>query len=186
MDAPPAGRLVQVVDYNSEWSDLFGELRDRIGSSLRDVALAIEHVGSTAVVGLAAKPVIDLDVVIRSKSDLPLAVTRLARLSYKHRGNLGIEDRDAFSIEDNHPPHNLYVCPLGSIALLNHIVLRDHLRANPCDVTKYSSLKKELAKRYPFDIYRYIEGKTEFILSILAQHDFCADLLHSIRNANER
>jgi GrpB-like predicted nucleotidyltransferase (UPF0157 family) len=180
-----ARRVVEVVDYNPAWPDHFRELRDLLWPSVCDVAVGIEHVGSTAVVGLAAKPIIDLDVVIPSQVDLPLIVTRLARLGYEHRGNLGIEDREAFWTSDDRPPHNLYVCSLGSVALRNHLALRDHLRASPSDVLTYSDLKKDLAQRYAFDIDRYIQGKTDFILSILAQYGFSADLLQSIRNAND-
>ena len=171
--------LVQVVEYNLEWPDHFCHLRDRIWPSVSDIAVAIEHVGSTAVAGLAAKPVIDLDIVIPSRSDV------LRRLGYEHRGNLGIEDRDAFWTSGNQPAHNLYVCPQGSIALRNHIALRDHLRVHPSDVVAYSTLKKQLANQAR-DIHCYMRGKTDFILSILAQRGFSADRLDSIRRANQK
>src|SRR6516165_7942438 len=85
---------VQVVDYDPDWPRIFSQLKDQIWPSLRYVALAIEHVGSTSVPGLAAKPVIDIDIVIASRTDLPLLIQRLGALGYQHRGNLGIEDRD--------------------------------------------------------------------------------------------
>lgn len=72
MNMPTTGALVQVVEYNLEWPDHFLQLRDRIWPFVRDIAVAIEHVGSTAVGGLAAKPIIDLDIVIPSRSDLAL------------------------------------------------------------------------------------------------------------------
>jgi GrpB-like predicted nucleotidyltransferase (UPF0157 family) len=113
-------------------------------------------------------------------------VTQLGRVGYEYRGDLGIEDREAFWTQKNQPAHHLYVCPQDSIALPNHIALRDHLRAHPSDVVTYSSLKKKLAERYACQIDRYVAGKTEFILSIFAQYDFCADRLGSIRQANQR
>ena len=185
MQPPSTSGRVQLVEYNPEWPDHFSQLRDRIWPSVRDIAVVIEHVGSTAVAGLVAKPIIDLDVVIHSRSDVSLVVTRLGGLGYAHLGNLGIEDREAFWISENQPAHNLYVCPQDSIALRNHIALRDHLRAHPSDVVIYSNLKKHLAERYPRDIAGYVEGKTDFILSILAQHGFSADRLDSIRHANQ-
>ena len=185
MNQPITRRPIQVVEYNPEWPNHFRQLRDRIWPSVSDIAVAIEHVGSTAVPGLAAKPIIDLDVVIPSRSAVPLMVKRLGRLGYEYRGDLGIEDREAFWSPENQPAHHLYVCPQDSIALRNHIALRDHLRAHPWDVLTYSSLKKQLAERYSREIDRYIEGKTEFILSILAQYDFGADRLDSIRRANQ-
>ncbi len=184
---PPITRgIVQVVDHNQEWPDQFSRLRDRIWPFVRDIAVALEHVGSTAVPGLAAKPVIDLDIVIPSRREVPLMVMRLGRLGYEHRGNLGIEDREAFSMPENQPAHNLYVCPRDSVALRNHIALRDHLRAHPSDVVAYSSLKKQLAERFAHDINRYVEGKTDFILSILSQYGFSAASLDSIRRANQK
>lgn len=85
---------------------------------------------------------------------------------------------------ENQSAHNLYVCPRDSVALRNHVTLRDHLRVHPRDVVAYSSLKKQLAARFPDDIRRYVEGKTDFILSILAQYGFTSDSLDSIRHAN--
>jgi GrpB-like predicted nucleotidyltransferase (UPF0157 family) len=177
--------IVQVVDYNPEWPDRFCRIRDGIWPSVRDVAVTVEHVGSTAVPGLAAKPIIDLDIVISSRSDAPLIAMRLARLGYVHCGNLGIEDREAFRTPENQPAHHLYVCSCESTALRNHIALRDHLRAHRSDVVAYSNLKKQLAARFARDIDRYVEGKTDFILSILAQYGFSADHLDSIRRANQ-
>ncbi|MEP7362129.1 MAG: GrpB family protein [Acidobacteriota bacterium] len=184
MDRPAVRSFVEVVEYNPEWPDHFDELRDRIWPAVRDVAAAIEHVGSTAVAGMAAKPVIDLDIVIPSRAELAVVITRLAGLGYEHRGNLEIEDREAFQTLRNQPPHNLYVCPRESIALRNHLALRDHLRGHPEDVLAYSNLKKELAVLFSHDIDRYVEGKTEFILAILAQQGFSTDRLEAIRRAN--
>lgn len=185
MNPPHTRAPIQVVEYDPEWPDQFLQLRDRIWPFVRDAALAIEHVGSTAVPGLAAKPVIDLDVVIPLRCDLPLVVTRLGQLGYEHQGDLGIENREAFRTPENQPPHNLYVCPRESIALRNHIALRDHLRLHPLDVAAYSCLKMELVRQCGSDIGRYVAGKTGFILSILAQYEFPPDCLESIRRANQ-
>jgi GrpB-like predicted nucleotidyltransferase (UPF0157 family) len=99
------------------------------------------------VPGLAAKPIIDLDVVIPSRRDLPMAVTQLGRLGYEHRGDLGIKGRDAFRTPETEAAQRLYVCPQDSLALRNHITLRDHLRPHSADVVAYSILKKQLAER---------------------------------------
>ena len=171
MNPSTSRRLIQVMDYNPEWPGHFAEVRDKVWPCVRDIAIRIEHVGSTAVVGLAAKPIIDLDVVIPRRSDLPFVVARLGGLGYQHRGDLGILDREAFRAPENHPAHHLYVCSQDSLALRNHIVFRDHLRAHPADAAAYSMLKKQLAEVCGGDIDRYVEGKTDFILSILAQYD---------------
>ena len=90
-------RIVLVVDYDPAWPDMFEVLRRPVWAGVRDVAVSVEHVGSTAVPGLAAKPIIDMDVVVVSSASIPEAIERLATLGYEHRGNLGIEDREAFT-----------------------------------------------------------------------------------------
>ena len=77
-----------VVDYDEEWPRRFEKLRARIWPVVPDVAIRIEHVGSTSVPGLAAKPIIDMTVVVGGRTDVPLTITRLATLGYRHRGNL--------------------------------------------------------------------------------------------------
>jgi GrpB-like predicted nucleotidyltransferase (UPF0157 family) len=89
-------RRVLVVDYDPSWPDVFEVLRRPVWAAVRDVAVSVEHVGSTAVPGLAAKPIIDIDVVVASSDSLSKAIGRLATLGYIHRGDLGIDDREAF------------------------------------------------------------------------------------------
>jgi GrpB-like predicted nucleotidyltransferase (UPF0157 family) len=89
-------RTIVVVDYDPTWPDAFELVRSTVWPVVRDVALAIEHVGSTSVPGLAAKPIIDISVVLRADADLAPAIERLATVGYSHQGNLGIEKREAF------------------------------------------------------------------------------------------
>lgn len=185
MQPATSNRAIQVVDYHREWPNLFQQVRERVWPSIRDFAIAIEHVGSTSVPGLAAKPVLDIDVVIPSR-EIQLAITRLSSLGYSHRGDLGIEDREAFTAPGDGPAHHLYICPSESVALLNHLTLRDHLRAHPSDIDKYSALKNRLAEECSGDINSYVEGKTGFIPAVLARHGFSAERLESIRRANRR
>src|SRR5579862_585811 len=89
-------RTLEIVDYDPSWPTLFETLRSRLLLVVGDIADSIEHVGSTAVPGLAAKPIIDIDVVVEADTDVSLAIERLAVLGYQHRGDLGIEGREAF------------------------------------------------------------------------------------------
>ena len=164
---------------------MFQRLREQIWPSLRDAAVAIEHVGSTSITGMAAKPVIDVDIVIASGANRPVVRGHLQTLGYKHRGNLGIDDREAFAPTNDQPPHHLYVCLQNSLALRNHIAVRDYLRTHRSQAMAYSTLKKRLAERFPNERARYIEGKTDFILSILEQCGFSAEELDSIRRSNQ-
>lgn len=175
---------VLVVDYDPSWPDKFEELRQAVWSVVHDVALSIEHVGSTAVPGLAAKPIIDMDVVVPSRGLVAAAIVRLGALGYAHRGNLGIEDREAFTSPARLPAHNLYVCLQGTVAVANHVAFRDFLRRNPESAAEYGRLKQELAARFPADIDSYIAGKTACILAILRQCGFTEPALQIIEDAN--
>jgi len=185
MPEPTTFAAVQVVDYDPDWPRIFWQLKNQIWPSVRDVALAIEHVGSTSIPGMAAKPVIDVDVVIASPTDLPLLMLRLGILGYKHRGNLGIEDREAFVAPEHQPAHHLYVCVQNSLALQNHIAVRDYLRTHASEAKVYSTLKKRLAEQHPNEREPYVQGKTNFLLSILEQCGFSAKGLDLIRRANQ-
>jgi GrpB-like predicted nucleotidyltransferase (UPF0157 family) len=182
--ALPSERRVLVVDYDSTWPLTFAILQAPISDALRGVALSVEHVGSTSVPGLAAKPIIDIDAVIPSRAELPGVIEKLASLGYAHRGTLGIEDREAFESPAHLPAHHLYACVQGSAALANHLAIRDHLRRNPAAVMAYGQLKKQLAAQFPTDINRYIAGKTDFLSRILQSAGFSDAVLVAIREAN--
>jgi GrpB-like predicted nucleotidyltransferase (UPF0157 family) len=179
-----APRAIEVVPYDPAWPDIFENLRQRALHAVADVARAIEHVGSTAVPGLAAKPIIDMDVVVASAEDVPRAIERLATIGYVHRGNLGIEGREAFHHSPHLPRHNLYVCPEDSLALRNHLALRDYLRAHPDAARQYAALKKQLAAKVHDDIDAYIAGKTGFIVGILREMGLSPEQLETVASDN--
>jgi GrpB-like predicted nucleotidyltransferase (UPF0157 family) len=179
--------MIEVVDYDPEWKRAFEELRARIWPRVEGFAVAIEHVGSTSVPGLAAKPVIDLDIVVAHDGDVQKTIDALAELGYKHRGNLGIEGREAFARPaDAAIPHNLYVCVEGAVAFRNHIAIRDYLRQNPEVAKEYGALKKELAEKFPDDIDSYIDGKTDFLVGILRTQGFEREHVEEIDRANRK
>ena len=111
---------VIIVDYDPHWPDHFEELRAPVVASLGYLAVIVDHVGSTAVPGLAAKPIIDMDVVVPSVTDIPEAIERLAILGYVHRGDLGIPGREAFISPAEKPRHHLYLVAIGSEELRRH------------------------------------------------------------------
>ena len=177
---------VVVVDYDPAWPHVFERLRALVWPAVRDVALRIEHVGSTAVPGLAAKPIIDISVVVATDAEVPLAIERLARLGYVHLGNLDIEGREAFDAPKELPAHNLYVCPEGTIGLVNQLAMRDYLRAQPAAAREYGELKKQLASQFPDDIDSYVYGKTDFVLRALRVAGLTSEQLAAIERVNRR
>src|SRR4051812_34275182 len=163
---------VIVVDYDPSWPELFEQLHASIWPCVRELATSIEHVGSTSVEGLAAKPVIDMVIVVPTASAIGPVIERLATLGYRHRGDLGVPGREAFTRPDGTPAHHLYACVEGNRGLRNHLAVRDYLRRNPPAARDYGALKKQLAARFPNDIDGYVEGKSDFILEILARSGF--------------
>ena len=135
--------------------------------ALGDVAIGIEHVGSTAVPGLPAKDLIDLVAVIESDDHLPEAIARLEAISYEARGSLGVEGREAFWWPDGEKRHHLYVSPKTSAELQAQVAFRDLLRTDPALAREYVALKRDLAERFRDDRNAYTAGKTEFIDSAL-------------------
>jgi len=179
-------RNIEIVDYDPSWPNTFESLRSILWPTLADVASAIEHVGSTSVPGLAAKPIIDISIVVPASPDVQIGISRLAALGYVHRGDLGIKGREAFANPDGTPRHNLYLCPSDSLALANHLALRNYLRTHPEAVKEYGELKKRLAQRFPDDIDSYIDGKTTMLLTMLRAAGFPAEQLRQIERVNRK
>lgn len=152
-----------IADYDPRWPEQFETLRSRIAAALGDLAIAIEHIGSTAVPGLAAKPVIDIDVLMRSDADLSLVTSKLALLGYDHRGDLGIPGREAFRAPPDDFPHHLYVCPPHSREYRRHIAFRNYLRTHPNDANAYASLKRSLAEKFGDQREAYNQAKSQFV-----------------------
>jgi GrpB-like predicted nucleotidyltransferase (UPF0157 family) len=120
----------------------------------------IEHVGSTSVAGLAAKPIIDLDVLLASADYLPETIRRLATLGYEHQGDLGITGREAFSTPPDLFAHHLYVCLPNCEEFRRHVLLRNYLRSHSAEVSAYSNLKWDLFARVSNDRARIFKAKT--------------------------
>ena len=156
---------VIVLPYDEGWKQDFLKIKQELQDALGHLAIDIEHVGSTSVEGLSAKPIIDIDVVVEDNTVLKDAVAALERAGYEHEGDLGIPGREAFRYEgkEHLRTHHLYVCPKDSPELKRHIAFRDHLRSHPEAVKEYSRIKEEGAKLYPYDIDGYIEYKSPFI-----------------------
>ena len=158
-------KKVIVLPYDAAWESAFEAIRAEIQTALGDLMLGIEHVGSTSVKGMSAKPCIDIDVVIRDYSVFDAVVQKLDAIGYIHEGDLGIKDREAFKYTDK--PHlmlhHLYVCPQYSEELRRHITFRDFLRRTPEAVRKYSLVKEKAAALFPDEIEQYIAFKAPCI-----------------------
>ena len=162
---------VVVLPYDRAWKSAFEAIKAEIEDALGDLILGIEHVGSTSVEGLSAKPCIDLDVIIPDDSPLDPVVQRLAAIGYSHEGDLGIPGREAFrySGKPHLMKHHLYVCPQSSRELRRHITFRDFLRQNPAAAKQYAQVKERAARLFPEDIDGYIAYKAPCIAELYRQ-----------------
>lgn len=156
---------VEVLPFECHWRKQFLLIRDELETALGTTAIAIEHVGSTAVYGLCAKPIIDIDVVIKDQSDLPQAISKLEQAGYMHKSGLGIKNREAFSYKNKFHlmKHHLYVYCSDSLELKQRLAFRNHLKNNKQTAQEYSKIKREAAKLFWDDMDRYIKHRAPFI-----------------------
>jgi GrpB-like predicted nucleotidyltransferase (UPF0157 family) len=165
--------MIELVPYQPTWPEAFQREADRIRSHFGDQAVRIEHVGSTSVPGLAAKPVIDIQVSLASLTPREPWLAAMAALGYKHF-QLGDFDRvyPFFARPASWPAtHHLHLCAAGSVQEREHLAFRDWLREHPDVAQAYWRLKQELAQKHPGDTQTSREAYS------LDKSDFVRDML---------
>jgi GrpB-like predicted nucleotidyltransferase (UPF0157 family) len=161
--------VILVVDYDPRWPVRFDELRREYAGAMASAnvpVVAIEHVGSTSVPGLAAKPVIDCDIVV-AEPDVAAASQVLARLGFSPLGELGIPLRWAFKEPERLAGTNTYVVVEGALSLRNHLAIRGILRSDPVLREQYAAVKRRVGA-VAANIDEYGQGKSAVIQQILA------------------
>ena len=168
-------RRVVVVEYDEEWPAAFERVRRVVAEALGEIAVGIEHVGSTSVPGLAAKPIIDIDVIVRSAAEVQVAIERLAAIGYVHHGDLGIAGREAFRHPrvgpdgEPMPEQHLYVCQADGEEVRRHLAFRDYLRRHAEAKERYAEVKREGARLHAEDRDAYQEYKSALVSELLAE-----------------
>ena len=162
---------IEVVAYSPDWPIAF----EAVAATLRDAlagvpVVSIEHVGSTAVPGLAAKPTLDIDVIVVAEH-VPVAIVALATIGYQHRGDLGVTGREALTSPDSTPVRHVYVCVEGTLHVRNHLAVRRVLRERPDLRDRYAEVKRQLASIPDIDMERYLAGKSAILQEVLALSD---------------
>jgi GrpB-like predicted nucleotidyltransferase (UPF0157 family) len=161
---------VWIVDYDPVWPELAAAEIGRVGEMLGEVAVRVEHVGSTAVPGLAAKPIVDLQVAVAALEPRSLYVGPLEGLGYLFAPDPESPDFHFFGKPTQRPrTFHLHVCLAGSADELRHLALRDFLCAHPDEVARYAALKREVVARHPEDRLAYIEGKADYVAALDAR-----------------
>ena len=159
-------KVVRVVPYDARWPQLFATEEARLRRFLGGLSIVLEHTGSTAVPGLAAKPVLDILGGRPASVSRESAIDAIERAGYTYRGEQGVPGRDFFRRGDPRS-HHLHLTAIGSEFWNDHRDFRDYLRAHPDARDAYAALKYELAKKYPRDREAYIEAKADFVAEIL-------------------
>lgn len=174
-----------IQEYNPQWATNFHAIQKLLAAALVDLPVSIEHIGSTAIPGLAAKPIIDIDIVMQEHTALDTIKNRLATIGYRHHGNQGIPGREVFKRDATTAvqevldgvAHHLYVCPVNSEELQRHLRFRDYLLTHEDARIQYEQLKYAIAEEAGQDRKRYAALKeikaTAFITNILEKsgHD---------------
>lgn len=165
-----ASGAVRLATADPSWPALFAAERGRLLAAAGDLPLVIEHVGSTAVPGLPAKPILDLMGGRPAGSDLAPYVAALEAAGYRHRGEYGIPGRHYFVRDDaeRRRTHHLHVVEHEGVFWREHLAFRDALRADPALRDAYAALKRDLAARLPRDRAAYTDGKTAFVRRAVA------------------
>jgi len=156
-------RKIQVVDYDPSWPECFKEESNLLRETLGDTAVAVHHIGSTAVPGLAAKPIIDILVEVTDLATLDARNPDMELIGYNPKGEFGIPGRRYFQKGGDNRTHQIHAFLAGDLNVSRHIAFRDYLRSNPGVAEEYGALKKRVAETCDDDIGKYCDGKDAFV-----------------------
>jgi GrpB-like predicted nucleotidyltransferase (UPF0157 family) len=158
--------IVKLAPYDAEWQRLFEEEKARIQAAIGQWVLDIQHVGSTSIPGVVAKPILDIGVAVENFEEASVCIEPLEQLGYEYHGENGIPRRHYFVMGDPRT-HHLHVNEVHSRDWENQVFFRDYLIQHPEFAQEYAALKLELAGRFPTDRDAYLEGKAPFIERVL-------------------
>ncbi|PWU05977.1 MAG: GNAT family N-acetyltransferase [Verrucomicrobia bacterium] len=157
---------VEVVPYNTEWAKMFELEAILIKEALGQNCLQTYHIGSTAVPGLSAKPVIDIIAVVKDIMKVDEANKAMENLGYKSKGENGMLFRRFFQKRGRGNNYNIHIFEEGNSEIDRHFKFRDWMINHADDRALYEKLKKDLAAKYPNDIFNYCFGKERFVADI--------------------
>ena len=158
--------VVQVVPYTAEWQRLFHEEQIRLQASIGDYVLDVQHIGSTSIPGMVAKPIIDIGVAVSNFEEAAICIEPVAQLGYEYRGEYGIPRRHYF-VQGHPRTHHVHMLELTSEEWKKHLHFRDYLIQHPDAAREYAGLKLKLVQQFATDREAYQDGKDAFIKRIL-------------------
>ncbi len=160
-------RIVEVVPYRPEWKNQAQEEAARVTKAMGSNILAVHHIGSTAIPGIKAKPIIDLMVEVRDILEVDRANATMIGLGYEPRGEYGIPGRRYFvRREGERDTHHVHMYQQAHPEIVRHLNFQEYMVAHPQDAQAYSRLKEQLAQSFRYDPDNYTDSKTGFIRGI--------------------
>ena len=161
---------ITVLKYDPKWKQDYQEEQNKIAAILKENALAIYHIGSTSVPGLAAKPIIDIMAAVRSLEKVDSVANSFSALGYEFLGEFGIAGRRYLRKGGDERTHQIHIFQGDDWNNIGrHLAFRQYLSAHEREREEYAKLKKELAQQFPYDIDGYCDGKEEFVRAVEAQ-----------------
>lgn len=164
-------RVIRIEEYDPAWATRFAGLGARLRAALGGVALRIDHIGSTAVPGLAAKPVIDIQISVAALEPVDPFRVPLAGLGYVYRADNPERTKRYFRERPGDPRTHIHVRKLGSFSQQFPLLLRDYLRAHPAELAPYERLKRDLAAQHPHDGAAYTDAKLPWFWETIRRAD---------------
>ena len=169
-------RRIEIVDYDPAWPVLFGELGRTLRAALGAVALRIDHIGSTAVPGLAAKPVIDVQISVAAFKPIEAFKDPLEQLGYVYRADNPERTKRYFREAPGSRRTHLHVRRAGTFSQQIPLLLRDYLRTHAQAAAEFATVKRRLAGQFPFDGAGYTDAKAPYVWEIIRRADEWAQL----------
>lgn len=158
---------IVVTEYNPVWSQMFGSEAEEIKQILGGNCVSIYHIGSTAVVGLAAKPIIDIMPIVKNLDLIDLLSSEFEKIGYEYMGEFGIPGRRYLRKGGDERTHQIHIFVQSDSSSINrHLIFRDYLRAHEDVKNEYAKLKIELAQKHPYNMDGYCDGKESFVKEI--------------------
>ena len=174
-----------VSDYQAKWPLEYEKEKEAITDVLSDNCLAIYHIGSTSVPGLAAKPIIDIMAAVRSLEQVDRVSEEFCEIGYEYLGEFGIAGRRYLRKGGDERTHQIHIFQADDWKnIRRHLAFRDYMRTHGKEREEYAKIKKELARKFPCDIDGYCDGKEDFVRRIeekaLVQYDDTWDRLYIV------
>lgn len=159
-------RRVGIASYNPNWKEMFKEESEKIRNVLGDIIIDTHHIGSTAIPGIKAKPVIDILVETKNIEAVDRYNSKMKELGYEAMGEYRIPKRRFFRKGGNNRTHHIHIFQVGNEEIERHINFKEYLIAHPKKAREYSKLKEKLVNKHSYDVENYINGKSDFIKEI--------------------